>query len=84
MENKKYLYHYVLVVEGEKTTYADFFKAETKEKAEEFMDYLIENLMIEDTEGESRKANISDAWYERVETVNWKGENYSVELNKIE
>lgn len=78
---KEYLYHYVIVTnEQDKTKYADFFKAETDETAGEFMNYLLENLKFDDGSGELRKANITDAWYEKVETVKWKGKEHEVVL----
>lgn len=78
---KEYLYHYVIVTnEQNKTKYADFFKAETDEAAGEFMNYLLENLKFDDGSGELKKANITDAWYEKVETVKWKGKEHEVVL----
>lgn len=78
---QEYLYHYVVVVEeDDDIKYVDFFKAETEETANDFMDYLMENLMYHSTGEEDRKANISDAWYEKVETVKWKGKEHKVYL----
>ena len=36
--------------------------------------------MYHSTGEEDRKANISDAWYEKVETVKWKGKEHKVYL----
>ena len=78
---EKYLYHYVIVTEEQgKTKYADFFKAEADETANIFMNYLLENLKFDDGSGELKKANITDAWYEKVETVKWKDREHKVFL----
>lgn len=44
------------------------------------MNYLLENLKFDDGSGELRKANITDAWYEKLETVKWNGEEHKVML----
>ena len=76
---KEYLYHYVVVTEEEgKTKYVDFFKAKSDETANICMNYLLENIKFDDGSGELRTANITDAWYEKIETVRWKGKEHIV------